>query len=96
MKKYIVTGAGQGIGYQIAQQLVQEGHLVVINDIDSSLLSGPHAKAGDVSSLAFIKELVSFAQSLPGELAGCVCNAGMTTFGSFWDYSPESMKSLLD
>jgi 3-oxoacyl-[acyl-carrier protein] reductase len=96
MKKYIVTGAGQGIGFQIAQQLMQEGHLVVINDIDSSLISGPHAKAGDVSSLAFIKELVSFAQSLPGELAGCVCNAGMTTFGSFWDYSPESMKSLLD
>jgi 3-oxoacyl-[acyl-carrier protein] reductase len=70
--------------------------LVVINDIDSSLLSGPQAIAGDVSSLAFIKELVSFAQSLPGELAGCVCNAGVTTFGSFWDYSPDSMKSLLD
>jgi 3-oxoacyl-[acyl-carrier protein] reductase len=96
MKKYIVTGAGQGIGYQIAQQLMAEGHLVVINDIDSTLLSGPYTKAGDVSSIEFIQELVSYAQSLPGELAGCVCNAGMTTFGSFWDYSPESMKSLLD
>ena len=96
MKKYIVTGAGQGIGYQIAQQLMAEGHVVVINDIDSTLLSGPYTKAGDVSSIEFIQELVSYAQSLPGELAGCVCNAGMTTFGSFWDYSPESMKSLLD
>ena len=96
MKKYIVTGAGQGIGYQIAEQLKAEGHVVVINDIDSSLLSGPYTKAGDVSSIEFIQELVSYAQSLPGELAGCVCNAGMTTFGSFWDYSPESMKSLLD
>jgi 3-oxoacyl-[acyl-carrier protein] reductase len=96
MKKYIVTGAGQGIGYQIAQQLMAEGHVVVINDINPSLLSGPYTKAGDVSSIEFIQELVSYAQSLPGELAGCVCNAGMTTFGSFWDYSPESMKSLLD
>lgn len=96
MKKYIVTGAGQGIGYQIAQQLKAEGHVVVINDINPSLLSGPYTKAGDVSSIEFIQELVSYAQSLPGELAGCVCNAGMTTFGSFWDYSPESMKSLLD
>ena len=96
MKKYIVTGAGQGIGYQIAQQLMVEGHVVVINDINPSLLSGPYTKAGDVSSIEFIQELVSYAQSLPGELAGCVCNAGMTTFGSFWDYSPESMKSLLD
>jgi glucose 1-dehydrogenase len=96
MKVYIVTGAGQGIGHQIAQQLISEGHLVVVNDIDSSLLSGPYSKVGDVSSIAFIKELVSFAKSLPGELAGCVCNAGMTTFGSFWDYSPSSMKALLD
>jgi glucose 1-dehydrogenase len=96
MKVYIVTGAGQGIGHQIAQQLVAEGHLVVINDIDSTLLSGPYAKAGDVSSYEFIQELVAYAQTLPGDLAGCVCNAGMTTFGGFWDYSPSSMKSLLD
>ena len=96
MKKYIVTGAGQGIGHQIALQLMEEGHLVIVNDIDPSLLSGPYVKAGDVSSPQFIKELVAFAQTLPGELAGCVCNAGITTFGSFWDYSPESMKSLLD
>ena len=96
MKKYIVTGAGQGIGHQIALQLMEEGHLVVVNDIDPSLLSGPYVKAGDVSSPQSIKELVAFAQTLPGELAGCVCNAGITTFGSFWDYSPESMKSLLD
>lgn len=96
MKKYIVTGAGQGIGHQIALQLMEEGHLVVVNDIDPSLLSGPYIKAGDVSSPHFIKELVAFAKTLPGELAGCVCNAGITTFGSFWDYSPESMKSLLD
>ena len=96
MKKYIVTGAGQGIGHQIAFQLMEEGHLVVVNDIDPSLLSGSYVKAGDVSSPQFIKELVAFAQTLPGELAGCVCNAGITTFGSFWDYSPESMKSLLD
>ena len=96
MKKYIVTGAGQGIGHQIALQLMEEGHLVIVNDIDPSLLSGPYVKAGDVSSPQFIKELVAFAQTLPGDLAGCVCNAGITTFGSFWDYSPESMKSLLD
>jgi 3-oxoacyl-[acyl-carrier protein] reductase len=49
-----------------------------------------------VSSPAFIQELVDYTVSLPGELAGCVCNAGVTTFGSFWDYSPTSMKSLLD
>lgn len=96
MKKYIVTGAGQGIGHQIAQQLMAEGHVVLVNDIDASLLKGTYVKAGDVSSPAFIQELVAYSETLPGDLAGCVCNAGVTTFGSFWDYSPESMKSLLD
>ena len=96
MKKYIVTGAGQGIGHQIAQQLMAEGHVVLVNDIDALLLKGTYVKAGDVSSPAFIQELVAYAETLPGDLAGCVCNAGVTTFGNFWDYSPESMKSLLD
>jgi 3-oxoacyl-[acyl-carrier protein] reductase len=96
MKKYIVTGAGQGIGHQIAQQLMAEGHVVLVNDIDASLLKGRNVMAGDVSSPAFIQELVAYAETLPGDLAGCVCNAGVTTFGSFWDYSPASMKSLLD
>jgi 3-oxoacyl-[acyl-carrier protein] reductase len=95
-KKYIITGAGQGIGHQIAQQLIADGHIVIVNDIDASLLKGNYVKAGDVSSPAFIQELVAYAETLPGELAGCVCNAGVTTFGSFWDYSPDSMKSLLD
>ena len=96
MNIYIVTGAGQGIGHQIAKQLMKEGHLVVVNDINARLLHGAHTLAGDVSSPLFIKELVAYATALPGTLAGCVCNAGITTFGSFWDYSPESMKSLLD
>ncbi|MFM6943243.1 MAG: SDR family NAD(P)-dependent oxidoreductase, partial [Aquirufa sp.] len=64
MKVYIVTGAGQGIGYQIALQLMAEGHLVVNNDIDPTLLSGPYSKAGDVSSYEFIQELVAYAQTL--------------------------------
>lgn len=96
MKKYIITGAGQGIGHQIASQLVEEGHVVLLNDINPDLLHGAHTLVGDASSPEFIQELVAFAQTLPGELAGCVCNAGITTFGSFWDYSPASMKALLD
>lgn len=96
MKKYIITGAGQGIGHQIASQLMEEGHVVVVNDIKADLLHGAYTLAGDASSPEFIQELVAFAQTLPGELAGCVCNAGITTFGSFWDYSPSSMKAILD
>ena len=33
----IVTGAGVGIGFEIAKQLVNEGAKVVLNDIDKDL-----------------------------------------------------------
>ena len=36
-KVAFITGAGQGIGLQIAKQLVQEGAVVYLNDRDESL-----------------------------------------------------------
>jgi short-subunit dehydrogenase len=37
-KTTIITGAGQGIGHQIAIQLASEGYNLIINDLDESLL----------------------------------------------------------
>ncbi|GAC1588228.1 MAG: hypothetical protein NVS3B25_04720 [Hymenobacter sp.] len=37
-KAAIVTGAGQGIGFEIARQLAREGAHVLLNDMDSDLL----------------------------------------------------------
>ncbi|MBU6169703.1 MAG: SDR family NAD(P)-dependent oxidoreductase, partial [Bacteroidetes bacterium] len=36
-KVAFITGAGQGIGLQIAKQLVQEGAIVYLNDRDETL-----------------------------------------------------------
>jgi len=33
----IVTGAGQGIGFEICRQLAKQGANVVLNDVDASL-----------------------------------------------------------
>lgn len=102
----IVTGAGQGIGYEIAKQLVAAGASVVVNDRDAELASSAAARlkpeagacvahSGDVSDLASIRSLVALAVDTYGRLDFVVANAGVTLFGRFLDYKPEDLSKVL-
>ncbi len=107
MKKYVVTGAGQGIGFELVKRLLAQGNFVIWNDVDEQVfnqastqlnLAGLHHFIGivaDASSDAFRTELLKVIKSSPGDLAGVICNAGITTFGDFWTYSQESMDQIL-
>jgi 3-oxoacyl-[acyl-carrier protein] reductase len=107
MKKIIVTGAGQGIGLEVVIQLCKEGYFVIWNEIDASvfksasllldkhLLTNQLGILGDSSSANFLNDLSETIKNTPGNLYGCVCNSGITTFGNFLDYSRESMDTLL-
>lgn len=102
----IVTGAGVGIGFEVARQLAEQGAKVVLNDIDTNLANSASQKiseqggicvafGGDISEIKTIQDIVEFTVKTFKKLDILVANAGITTFGDFLEYQPESMNKLL-
>jgi glucose 1-dehydrogenase len=101
-KVAIVTGAAQGIGFEISKKLVQEGASVILNDIDQSLAEQAAnqivdktdgtciAFAGDSGDTVFIQQMVNETVAKFGQLDIVIANAGITLYGDFFTYTPES------
>ena len=106
-KVAIVTGAGQGIGFEICSRLANEGATVILNDLDLELasdaaksitnISGNNciAIAGDAGDVKFIEQLVATTIEKFGSLDIVIANAGITLYGDFFTYTPESFFKVL-
>jgi len=106
-KVAIVTGAAQGIGFEICRRLTSEGAKVVLNDIDENLTNEAVAIinettanscipfVGDAGDVVFIKKMVDDTVSRFGKIDIVIANAGITLFGDFFTYSPASFSRVL-
>jgi glucose 1-dehydrogenase len=106
-KVAIVTGAGQGIGFEICRSLASRGARVLLNDIDLPLAERAAQKinnqndgsclpvAGDSGSIATINKLVETAIEKFGRLDIVIANAGITLFGDFLNYREESFYEVM-
>lgn len=102
----IVTGAGQGIGFEICRQLAAAGASVLLNDIDEQLTQAAVARisnasgncvgiTGDVADPQFNQRMVQEAVARFGKLTLIVANAGITLFGDFLNYPPPDFFRVL-
>ncbi|MCY3863834.1 MAG: SDR family NAD(P)-dependent oxidoreductase [Chloroflexi bacterium] len=103
----IVTGAGEGIGYEVARQFCAEGASAILNDIlperakaaAESIAAETGAPClpapGDVAAIETVRGLVDLAVKTFGELHVCVCNAGLTSWGDFFDYQPADFERVM-
>lgn len=102
----IVTGAGQGIGYEVARRLARGGSAVVVNDLDPALArkaasdiaaqgGASLAFPGDASDVKLISEMVEATVSHFGSVTLAVANAGLSLYGNFFRYSPEDFDRVM-
>jgi 3-oxoacyl-[acyl-carrier protein] reductase len=103
MKTAIVTGAGQGIGYEICRQLITRGMKVLLNDSDETLVQQAVERlgkdcipmAGDAADVDLIRRMVDKAVEVTGRLDIVIANAGITLFGDFLSYSAASFNRVM-
>jgi glucose 1-dehydrogenase len=101
-KVAIVTGAGIGIGFEIARSLAKQGASVLLNDLDTAVAESAaekikaeggvcHSFPGNAGDPEFVESMVAEAVERFGAIDIAIANAGITTYGAF---SPNPRRNV--
>ncbi|MFC7291380.1 SDR family NAD(P)-dependent oxidoreductase [Hirschia litorea] len=103
----VVTGAGRGLGSDLAQKFAANRYKVLVTDLDTSRIDetvelirtkGGVAEGGvlDVCKKSDFESTLAKALSLWGRADVLINNAGMTRTTSLFDISPEEFSQIVD
>jgi 3-oxoacyl-[acyl-carrier protein] reductase len=101
----VVTGGAQGIGYAIAQRLIQSGARVSLWDFDQGALNaalqtlGPnaHGERADVTDLASLQRAHAQSEAALGPVSILVNSAGIAGGNATLDeYDPAEWRRVVD
>src|SRR4051812_2661877 len=101
----VVTGAGSGIGRELAIACAERGMKLVLADVDieglaatKDLISGGIAvrtSRCDVSSFEAVRDLANLAFAEFGHVHLLFNNAGVAALGTVWSATPEDWNGCL-
>ena len=106
-KVAIITGAGMGIGYAIAELLLKNSARVVLNDVDNKVAENALISlekkfpdrcsvfVGDAGDVEVIDRLIHFTLERYGRIDFVIPNAGITLFGDFFKFKPQEFDKVI-
>jgi len=100
----LVTGAAQGIGLACAEALLEQGHFVILSDINADLVKAASQKLGgqtdflvcDVSNPKAINSMFDEIEVKHGGISVLVNNAGIAMPKPFFETSVEDFRKVID
>ncbi|MCT1514718.1 SDR family NAD(P)-dependent oxidoreductase [Dietzia cercidiphylli] len=100
----LVTGAGRGLGRDIAQMLVDRGYRVMVTDIDAGTAAAAAAEIGrgatwaavDVRDHSQVEAARDSLLAQGGRLEVWVNNAGVLLTGPAWEQTEDQRRLLME